>query len=105
MNRGGSGIRVGALGSALGLAAAGALLAAAPTAQAGGATAPARPAASLCAPGEAVQFSCPMGRGRTLSVCGQPPAALQYRVGKPRQIELRYPADAGPGAPLFFFAF
>ena len=37
MNRGGSGIRSGALASALGLAVAGALLVAAPTAQAGGA--------------------------------------------------------------------
>ena len=104
MNRGGSGIRSGALASALGLAVAGALLVAAPTAQAGGAAPPARPAASLCEPGEAVQFSCPMGRGRTLSVCGQPPAALQYRFGKPGQIELRYPADAAQGPQLFLFA-
>lgn len=81
-----------------------ALLAAAPAVQAGSAAAPARPAASLCEPGEAVQFSCPMGRGRTLSICGQPPAALQYRFGKPGQIELRYPADAAQGPQLFLFA-
>jgi hypothetical protein len=60
--------------------------------------------ASLCEPGEAVQFSCPMGRGRLLSVCGQPPAALQYRFGKPKQIELRYPADAAQGPQQFLFA-
>jgi hypothetical protein len=99
MNRGGSGVRT----SALGFAVAGALLAAAPTARASGATPPAKPAASRCEPGEAVQLSCPIGRGRTLSVCGQPPAALQYRFGKPGQIELRYPADAAQGPQLFLF--
>ena len=59
---------------------------------------------SLCAHGEVVQFSCPVGRGRILSVCGQPPAALQYRFGRPGQIELHYPADAAQGPQLFLFA-
>ena len=93
----------GPLGALLGTVA-GVLLAATPAAQAGGAGAPAKPVASLCEPGEAVQFSCPMGRGRTLSVCGQPPSALQYRFGKPGQVELRYPADATQGPQLFLFA-
>ena len=103
--------RFGAAGRLAGVVACaviGALLAAAPTAQAGGAAPPsepaAKPAASLCEPGEAVQFSCPMGRGRTLSVCGQPPAALQYRFGAPGKIELRYPADAAQGPQQFLFA-
>ena len=78
---------------------AGAALMAPPAAQAGTAA-----PGSLCETGEAVQFSCPMGRGRLLSVCGQPPAALQYRFGKPGQIELRYPADAAQGPQLFLFA-
>ena len=78
---------------------AGAALMAPPAAQAGTAA-----PGSLCEAGEAVQFSCPMGRGRLLSVCGQPPAALQYRFGKPGQIELRYPADAAQGPQLFLFA-
>jgi hypothetical protein len=94
------GSRAGALADRLRHGAlAGLLLAAPPTAWAGsdGAT-------SLCAPGEAVQFSCPMGRGRILSVCGQAPAALQYRFGKPGQIELRYPADAAQGPQRFLFA-
>lgn len=82
---------------------AGLLLAAAPT-SAGTTLAGTAAAASLCEPGEAVQFSCPMGRGRILSVCGQPPAALQYRFGKPGQIELHYPADAAQGPQLFLFA-
>lgn len=94
---------LGALpGTLLGLLA-GMLLAAAPAAQAGGAAAPASPVRSLCEPGEAVQFSCPMGRGRIVSVCGQPPAALQYRFGRPGRIELRYPADAAQGPQLFLF--
>ena len=78
---------------------AGAVLTTQATAHAGGAA-----PRSLCEPGEAVQFSCPMGRGRLLSVCGQPPAALQYRFGKPGRIELRYPADAAQGPQLFLFA-
>jgi hypothetical protein len=75
-----------------------ALLAAPATAQASTAA-----GNSLCALGEAVQFSCPMGRGRIVSVCGQPPAALQYRFGRPGRIELRYPADAAQGPELFLF--
>lgn len=89
----------GALPGALGGALLSALLASPAMAGAGASV-----KASLCEPSEAVQFSCPMGRGRLLSVCGQPPAALQYRFGKPGQIELRYPADAAQGPQQFMFA-
>ena len=98
-----AGTRAGALasvfGNVLANALAGALLVALPTAEAvAGST------GSLCEPGEAVQFSCPMGRGRFVSVCGQPPAALQYRFGRPGRIELRYPANAAQGPQQFLFA-
>ena len=86
------------LGNVLTNALAGALLVALPTAQAAAAS-----TGSLCEPGEAVQFSCPMGRGRIVSVCGQPPAALQYRFGRPGRIELSYPPDAAQGPQLFLF--
>jgi len=61
----------------------------------------ARPATSLaeglCHDGETTYFSCPTARGRTISLCGSVPSALQYRYGKVSRLELAFPADPGQG--------
>lgn len=43
---------------------------------------------SLCTPGEAVLFSCPIGN-KLVSVCGQSPGRSIYRFGRPGRIELQ----------------
>ena len=54
---------------------------------------------SLCQKGEAVHFSCAIGKnGKLVSLCG----SLYYRFGKPGKIELEYPSP-GEGSPKKFF--
>ncbi len=58
-------------------------------------------AGSLCAAGEKVAFTCPAG-AHVLSVCELPGGqALQYRLGKPGQVALAYPAPGTPAAKAF----
>lgn len=63
---------------------------------------------SLCLAGEKTYLSCPVSRGRTVSVCGsrdpQGRALLQYRVGVPgNNLELRFPDEPSPPAGKFEF--
>ena len=59
-------------------------------------------APTLCAPGEAVFWSCADPRkDRLLSVCGSPTSDretswVQYRIGKPGDLELSYPETQSP---------
>lgn len=58
-------------------------------------------AASLCAAGERVAFTCPAG-AHVISVCELPGGrALQYRYGRPGHVELAYPAAGTPAAQAF----
>jgi hypothetical protein len=67
------------------------------------ADAPATPA-GLCQPGETVYFSCRVRAGKQVALCGQLPAALQYRFGRPGRVELAYPANAASGPQAMAYA-
>jgi len=63
---------------------------------------------SLCLPAEKDYFSCPISRGRTVSVCGAQDdrgrALVQYRVGVVgTPPEFTYPALPGPASGAFEF--
>jgi hypothetical protein len=63
---------------------------------------------SLCSAAEKKYFSCPVSRGRTVSVCGsrdpQGHALLQYRVGVPgSNPDLMFPDQPSPPAGKFEF--
>lgn len=62
------------------------------------------PAASLCTAQETVYFTCPVPRARWISLCGQAPGTLQYRFGRPKAVELRFPESAADGASRLLFA-
>lgn len=52
---------------------------------------------SLCGAQEGLVFACSVGGGKHLSLCGVPPATLQYRFGTAARTELAFPADAADG--------
>jgi len=63
---------------------------------------------SLCSPAEKDYFSCPVSRGRTVSVCGAHDdvgrALMQYRVGVVgTPPEFAYPGQPSPAAGAFEF--
>lgn len=58
----------------------------------------------LCAASETNYFSCRMGDGKWLSLCGTPAGTLQYRYGTVGRLALRYPNDMNAGANRFMFA-
>lgn len=62
------------------------------------------PRASLCQTDETEFFACSTGRGRTLALCGQAPARVQYRYGAPGRIELAFPEDPALGPQRLLFA-
>jgi len=62
-------------------------------------------AETLCTTDEVVLFSCNTGR-RIISLCGSmkpvgPASYIQYRYGRPNQLELVYPTDKKPPGQLF----
>lgn len=62
-------------------------------------------AETLCITDEVVLFNCNTGR-RTISLCGSmkpvgPASYIQYRYGRPSQLELVYPTDKKPPGQLF----
>lgn len=59
---------------------------------------------SLCHAPETAYFSCRTVRHKTISLCGDLPSSLQYRYGKPAQVELRFPADAASGSRQLGYA-
>jgi hypothetical protein len=62
------------------------------------------PSHGLCNAGETSWFLCRTAQQKTVSLCGSPPATLQYRFGSTGQIESRYPQSAAAGATRFFYA-
>jgi len=54
-------------------------------------------AGGLCHAGETTYFSCPTATGKTISLCGSVPSALQYRYGRASRVELVFPQDASHG--------
>ncbi len=61
-------------------------------------------ALGLCTAQETVYFACPVARTRWISLCGQAPGALQYRFGRPKAVELRFPESAADGTSRLLFA-
>ncbi|MGN2244187.1 hypothetical protein ACFWZU_11825 [Frateuria sp. GZRR33] len=61
-------------------------------------------AEGLCHAGETTYFSCTASSGKTISLCGNVPAALQYRYGKASKLELAFPRDASQGARQLGYA-
>lgn len=61
-------------------------------------------ATGLCQTGETVYFSCRVRAGKQVALCGRLPAALQYRFGRPGQVELAYPASAASGPQAMAYA-
>ncbi len=57
-----------------------------------------------CANSESVVFACRTAQKRWIGLCETPSKALQYRFGRERQVELRYPADPDGAADAFRFA-
>lgn len=57
-----------------------------------------------CGAKQAVVFACTMARGKRLSLCGSPPATLQYRFGSPSRADLIFPGAAAEGASRMRFA-
>lgn len=65
---------------------------------AGSCTSPATSLAEdLCHAGETTYFSCRTAPGKTISLCGSVPSALQYRYGRAPKVELAFPPDANDG--------
>jgi hypothetical protein len=62
------------------------------------------PPEGLCVPSEKTFFSCRIRDGRWISLCGAPPASLQYRFGKREHIELRFPEKAEEGPSKLRYA-
>ena len=61
---------------------------------------------SLCQSGETVHFSCPLAEARVASLCGDADpgaagAALQLRVGRPGNLDVRFPTGAPDSAAAF----
>lgn len=54
-------------------------------------------AQGLCGAGEVTYFSCPTARGKTISLCGSVPSALQYRYGQTSKLEWVYPPNPTQG--------
>lgn len=67
-------------------------------------------AESLCKPKEVLYYSCKIaGSQKLVSLCGnalndQNGFWLQYRFGKPEQLELVYPESRGKAKPLFVYS-
>lgn len=58
----------------------------------------------LCEPGTPAVFSCATTGGKVLSLCGSPPASLQYRFGTPARVELAFPDNPADGTRRMRFA-
>ncbi|MBF3411150.1 hypothetical protein ACGY7B_26245 [Burkholderia pseudomallei] len=58
----------------------------------------------LCPAQETTWFSCNTARHKTISLCGAPPASIQYRYGKPGQIELAFPDKPADGVNQLRYA-
>jgi len=65
---------------------------------------------SLCAKGEKVVFSCAVRRsGKVVSLCSSPELSktngyLQYRFGRPGQVELEFPKERSESRTLFKYS-
>lgn len=64
---------------------------------------PAR-AGGQCRAQETTYFSCDTARHKTISLCGATPSALQYRYGKPPQVELQFPDKPSDGVNQLRYA-
>jgi hypothetical protein len=54
-------------------------------------------AGGQCLAKETTYFSCDTARHKAISLCGATPSALQYRYGKPSQVELVFPDKPSDG--------
>ncbi|HTV86854.1 MAG TPA: hypothetical protein VME63_15750 [Dyella sp.] len=64
---------------------------------------PAR-AGGQCTAQETTYFSCDTARHKAISLCGATPSALQYRYGKPPQVELKFPDKPSDGVNQLRYA-
>jgi hypothetical protein len=64
----------------------------------------AKVAGGLCTATETSVFSCQTSSKKWINLCQIPDAGLQYRFGKPNNVELRYPDDPKAGPHQFKYA-
>lgn len=58
----------------------------------------------LCINNEETIFNCMTSKKKWISLCGNPPAALQYRFGLPASVEFQYPPRPEDGTKIFHYA-
>ena len=61
-------------------------------------------AGGQCGTQETTYFSCDTAKHKTISLCGATPSALQYRYGKPAQVELQFPDKPSDGVNQLRYA-